>query len=1046
MTKGFFMKLQNIFRFALATILLSLLIHTSLFSQFSKYNVTFIPNFLGYDINDSSEIIGYDPLATWGCIKWKNGISATLPSLYGYSLGIRINNASQVIGLDSEDNGKICKAMYWPNSSTVVDLGTLPGCNKSNARAINSSGVICGVSWFDTGNGVGKITPFIYSGAMTPYPVYDVNAGADDINDSGWVLENNINTPSALNKTYILHGEVVVATIPGFRGNKINNNNEVVGFHIDLGACYWRNGILSQLPSKQWDAWPVDINDRGIIIGDVSGHGVIWKSGQMNYLDSLVPASCQPGRLYAINNKGEIISYGLSPDGHTVGTYLLTPTGQILAPHTGVTWISGEQDTIKWQDIDSTLNLTIEFSSDSGLTYNAIAANVSADSGKYIWNIPKDILSTKCFIRLRDYSTLDTLAVSEMFKIKPYIITRIDDNGNYVAYDKTIDRWGFGNYPADVWSPSFYGSFNYRGTDPFTGLQYPQDAPYIFLTAQPQDFTDWVSFVNAFGLNACYYSGIYYKPEAMLRWAAMKGKWNGSCFAIAGSNALAFEKKDEFLNKFTGFPNFATPVSVTSNPGVIKTITELYSQAYGNPTSSHENSKWLTKTPNQTLNDLKEMLKTDDTKIRTLSFWHNSGSGGHCILPYKVERSTIINTNWLVWVWDNSYPNDATAFVYIDTSGNNNNGIWYYSNWQNWGGPGKLILELESSTYLGTPTLPKGQLQYSPFILSDTILHVITTYNADITISDNQGHTTGYADSVLSYDIPESVPMILPTGSETPPYGYHLHTNDYSVVLDNFTADTIDTYFFTGNKIFSYGRYGAIETQTDRLYFEGGITATNPDAEMKSINLLSLINDTINQKLTLIRSLELAENDSIKLDNLDGGKYKLASFGTAKSYLLELHHVSDSGLVRFRKSGVSLGSNTTHTIEPNWDDLQESLLTVLVDVGNNGTIDDTLKLQNELTGIHDHGSLIPSEYKLYQNYPNPFNPLTTIVFDLPKASLVTLKVYNILGQEVATLVNEKREAGSYEVEFDGSKLTSGVYFYRLGAGEFVSVKKLMLMK
>jgi len=1043
------MKLQNIFRFALATILLSLLIHTSLFSQFSKYNVTFIPNFLGYDINDSSEIIGYDPLATWGCIKWKNGISATLPSLYGYSLGIRINNASQVIGLDSEDNGKICKAMYWPNSSTVVDLGTLPGCNKSNARAINSSGVICGVSWFDTGNGVGKITPFIYSGAMTPYPVYDVNAGADDINDSGWVLENNINTPSALNKTYILHGEVVVATIPGFRGNKINNNNEVVGFHIDLGACYWRNGILSQLPSKQWDAWPVDINDRGIIIGYYgrsANHGAIWKGGQMNYLDSLVPASCQPGRPFAINNKGEIISYGLSSDGHTVGTYLLTPTGQILAPHTGVTWISGEQDTIKWQDIDSTLNLTIEFSSDSGLTYNAIAANVSADSGKYIWDIPKDILSTKCFIRLRDFSTNDTLAVSEMFKIKPYIITRIDDNGNYVTYDKTIDRWGFGNYPADVWSPSFYGSFNYRGTDPFTGLQYPQDAPYIFLTAQPQDFTDWVSFVNAFGLNACYYSGIYYKPEAMLRWAAMKGKWNGSCFAIAGSNALAFEKKDEFLNKFTGFPNFATPVSVTSNPGVIKTITELYSQAYGNPTSSHENSKWLTKTPNQTLNDLKEMLKTDDTKIRTLSFWHNSGSGGHCILPYKVERSTIINTNWLVWVWDNSYPNDATAFVYIDTSGNNNNGIWYYSNWQNWGGPGKLILELESSTYLGTPTLPKGQLQYSPFILSDTILHVITTYNADITISDNQGHTTGYADSVLSYDIPESVPMILPTGSETPPYGYHLHTNDYSVVLDNFTADTIDTYFFTGNKIFSYGRYGAIETQTDRLYFEGGITATNPDAEMKSINLLSLINDTINQKLTLIRSLELAENDSIKLDNLDGGKYKLASFGTAKSYLLELHHVSDSGLVRFRKSGVSLGSNTTHTIEPNWDDLQESLLTVLVDVGNNGTIDDTLKLQNELTGIHDHGSLIPSEYKLYQNYPNPFNPLTTIVFDLPKASLVTLKVYNILGQEVATLVNEKREAGSYEVEFDGSKLTSGVYFYRLGAGEFVSVKKLMLMK
>jgi hypothetical protein len=143
---------------------------------------------------------------------------------------------------------------------------------------------------------------------------------------------------------------------------------------------------------------------------------------------------------------------------------------------------------------------------------------------------------------------------------------------------------------------------------------------------------------------------------------------------------------------------------------------------------------------------------------------------------------------------------------------------------------------------------------------------------------------------------------------------------------------------------------------------------------------------------------------------------------------------------------VLLGSNTTHTIEPNWDNLRDSLLTILSDVGNDGTIDDTLKLQNELTGITDHGSLIPGEYKLYQNYPNPFNPTTTIQFDIPKAPLVMLKVYNVLGQEVATLVNEKREAGRYEVEFDGSRLTSGVYFYKLVADDFVAVKKFILLK
>jgi hypothetical protein len=93
-----------------------------------------------------------------------------------------------------------------------------------------------------------------------------------------------------------------------------------------------------------------------------------------------------------------------------------------------------------------------------------------------------------------------------------------------------------------------------------------------------------------------------------------------------------------------------------------------------------------------------------------------------------------------------------------------------------------------------------------------------------------------------------------------------------------------------------------------------------------------------------------------------------------------------------------------------------------------------------------------SKFKLFQNYPNPFNPSTTIQFDLPKAAHVTLKVYNVLGQEVATLVNEKREAGRYNLEFrpagSGSefKLASGIYFYQLRAGTFVQTKKLLLMK
>ena len=88
----------------------------------------------------------------------------------------------------------------------------------------------------------------------------------------------------------------------------------------------------------------------------------------------------------------------------------------------------------------------------------------------------------------------------------------------------------------------------------------------------------------------------------------------------------------------------------------------------------------------------------------------------------------------------------------------------------------------------------------------------------------------------------------------------------------------------------------------------------------------------------------------------------------------------------------------------------------------------------------------PSKFTLDQNYPNPFNPNTIINYALPENVNVELRVYDILGSEIATLVNEEKPAGNYEVEFDGSKLSSGIYFYRLQAGSFVETKKMVLLR
>jgi len=96
--------------------------------------------------------------------------------------------------------------------------------------------------------------------------------------------------------------------------------------------------------------------------------------------------------------------------------------------------------------------------------------------------------------------------------------------------------------------------------------------------------------------------------------------------------------------------------------------------------------------------------------------------------------------------------------------------------------------------------------------------------------------------------------------------------------------------------------------------------------------------------------------------------------------------------------------------------------------------------------IDENANQMPESFKLHQNYPNPFNPTTTIAFDLPEAANVRLVVYNMMGQQVATLKNENMQAGFYNVNFDASRLASGVYIYRIEADRFSALKKMTIMK
>jgi hypothetical protein len=137
-------------------------------------------------------------------------------------------------------------------------------------------------------------------------------------------------------------------------------------------------------------------------------------------------------------------------------------------------------------------------------------------------------------------------------------------------------------------------------------------------------------------------------------------------------------------------------------------------------------------------------------------------------------------------------------------------------------------------------------------------------------------------------------------------------------------------------------------------------------------------------------------------------------------------------------SGLRIFSNTGHTLDDSavkqdsaYKDISAWLYTIL---------------KPTTTAVGEVGSAIPTTIELSQNYPNPFNPSTSFEFRVPGLELVELRVFDLLGREIATLVNEAKAPGSYVVRWNAGGLSSGVYFYQLKVGSFVGTKKMVLMK
>ncbi len=184
----------------------------------------------------------------------------------------------------------------------------------------------------------------------------------------------------------------------------------------------------------------------------------------------------------------------------------------------------------------------------------------------------------------------------------------------------------------------------------------------------------------------------------------------------------------------------------------------------------------------------------------------------------------------------------------------------------------------------------------------------------------------------------------------------------------------------------------------------------------------------------------------IEIDNFDNvyASGFARVFGNIEPYII----------IKYNPNGDILWSNSFHIFNDlEFDegafiglDKSKNVYVAGNHVNNNSIIKFSIMKYSQTIGISQINSEVSEDYLLYQNYPNPFNPKTIINFQLPKSGKVSLKVYNAVGKEVITLINENKNSGNYNINFDGSNFPSGIYFYTLKSGSFKESKRMLLLK
>jgi parallel beta-helix repeat protein len=260
----------------------------------------------------------------------------------------------------------------------------------------------------------------------------------------------------------------------------------------------------------------------------------------------------------------------------------------------------------------------------------------------------------------------------------------------------------------------------------------------------------------------------------------------------------------------------------------------------------------------------------------------------------------------------------------------------------------------------------------------------------------------------------------------------------YAIAEEKFLSADFEDSEILYNQIVTGNDSLNIKLDAYKRLYETGRLMNKPESYFNNLNstfaaLSEETEDTLMQKIfsQMAALCLVSETEYVTAINIFD-EIVQQNQGTEEAVYAEIDAITTSLLVEANDSTLQKGSLKKYLIKSSGDYF--------------GKLDEIIRKNFGTIEPETEKELLPTEYVLYQNYPNPFNPTTTIKYALPESGSVELIVYDILGRKVKTLVNENQQAGRYEISFDATGLASGVYIYQLMTEDFVSTKKMILLK